>query len=530
MTRPFRAPDFQELFRWVPGLYLVLEPDFTIVAVSDAYLHATMTKRDDVLGRGIFEVFPDNPDDPLADGARNLRASLERVIKKQIADRMDVQKYDIRRPSEEGGGFEERYWSPLNSPVLGVNGKLTHIIHQADDVTELVHLRRQGKEQEQVKRDLHESREVQAALKEADRRKDEFLAMLAHELRNPLASICSSIELLGMIDDKDEMEWAKGVAKRQVSHLSRLIDDLLDVARIRRGKIGLKTQPLNLSPILSSAVEAVRPLLEERKHELNVMRAPGPLKLVADPLRLEQILVNLLMNAAKYTDAGGTILLSAAAVGDEVIIKIRDNGSGIPLELLPHIFDLFVQGDRGIARSEGGLGIGLTLVQKLVDMHGGSISAQSEGMGKGSEFTVRLPAIKEAAALKVTPPTGAPHVARPGARVLIVDDNLDTLATLSKLLTLLGYAVQTAEDGETAISVAREQPPEVALLDIGLPGMDGYELARRLRQDERSKNALLIAITGYGQEEDRRRSKSAGFDHHLVKPVDSNALVSLIHG
>ena len=203
MTRPFRAPDFQELFQGAPGLYLVLEPDLTIVAVSDAYLRATMTKRNDILGRGLFEVFPDNPDDPLADGTRNLRASLERVIKNQIADRMDVQKYDIRRPSEEGGGFEERYWSPLNSPVIGASGKLTHIIHQAEDVTELVHLRRQEAEQEQVKRDLLESREVQAALKEADRRKDEFLAMLAHELRNPLASICTSIELIGRLDNKE---------------------------------------------------------------------------------------------------------------------------------------------------------------------------------------------------------------------------------------------------------------------------------------------------------------------------------------
>ena len=295
-----------------------------------------------------------------------------------------------------------------------------------------------------------------------------------------------------------------------MKHLGRLIDDLLDVSRITRGKISLRNEALNLSPIVSSAVETVRPLIEDRKHELNVSLSPGALRLRGDPLRLEQILVNLLTNAAKYTDAGGRIWLTASREPNDVVVKIRDTGVGLTPELLPRIFDLFAQGDRSAARSEGGLGIGLTLVKSLVELHGGSVTARSEGAGKGSEFTVRLPALEHRDAVTTRPTKSLPRVAGPSSRVLVVDDNKDTAVGVSKLLKLLGHDVRIAHDGHTAVEVARSHHPEVVLLDIGLPGMDGYEVVKRLRTEECCKDALIIAVSGYGQEDDIRRSRAPG--------------------
>jgi signal transduction histidine kinase len=377
-----------------------------------------------------------------------------------------------------------------------------------------------------IGRDITEQKRIEAERQEADRRKDEFLAMLAHELRNPLASINTAAQLFGSLETEENLEWAKEVVQRQVKHLARLIDDLLDVSRITRGKISLRKEPLNLSPVVSSAVEAVRPLIEERRHELSVTHT-GTLRLEADPLRLEQILVNLLTNAAKYTDAGGHIGLTARREGADIVIKVRDTGVGISRELLPRVFDLFVQGDRTMARSEGGLGIGLTLVKSLVEMHGGTITAMSEGPGTGSEFTVRLPEFHGGARETVKPTRVLPLVAHQGSRVLVVDDNADTARGVSRLLRLLGHDVQTTYDGPTAIELARSYQPEVVLLDIGLPGMDGYAVVKQLRKEDCCKNALIVAVSGYGQEEDRRRSREAGFDQHLIKPVDYDALMSV---
>jgi PAS domain S-box-containing protein len=378
-----------------------------------------------------------------------------------------------------------------------------------------------------IGRDITQQKLLEAERAEADRRKDEFLAMLAHELRNPLSSINNAVQLFGRLETEEELLWAKEVVLRQVKHLARLIDDLLDVSRITRGKIGLRKEPLNLSPVVSSAVEAVRPLLEERKHELSVSLINGGLRLDADPLRLEQILVNLLTNAAKYTDAGGRISLTARHVGKDVVITVRDSGMGISSELLTRVFDLFAQGDRTMARSEGGLGIGLTLVQKLVEMHGGTVAAASDGAGKGSEFTVRLPALEEPAVQGTSQRKNLPRVARQSSRVLVVDDNIDTATGLARFLKLLGHDVRVAYDGPTAIEVARAHSPEIILLDIGLPGMDGYEVVMRLREEECCRDSLIIAASGYGKDEDRRRSREAGFDHHLVKPVDLDALMNL---
>jgi PAS domain S-box-containing protein len=377
-----------------------------------------------------------------------------------------------------------------------------------------------------IGRDITQQKRIEVERLEADRRKDEFLAMLAHELRNPLASINNAVQLFGKLETEEDLEWAKEIVGRQVKHLARLIDDLLDVSRITRGKIGLKKEAINLSPVVHSAVEAAQPLIDERKHELSVSLI-GTLRLEADPVRLEQILVNLLTNAAKYTDAGGRIGLTARHEGTDIVISVRDTGIGISRSLLPRVFDLFIQGDRTMARSEGGLGIGLTLVKSLVEMHGGSATAASDGPGRGSEFIVRLPALHSAPKKPARPVMNLPRAVRQGSRVLVVDDNVDTARGVSKLLKLLGHDVQTAYVGPSAIKLAHTYKPEVILLDIGLPGMDGYAVVKQLRNEECCRDALIVAVSGYGQDEDRRRSREAGFDQHLVKPVDDDALMSV---
>ena len=376
------------------------------------------------------------------------------------------------------------------------------------------------------KRLEQELRSRLAELAENDRRKDEFLAMLAHELRNPLAAISTAVQLTAPFGDSEQSEWSMEVINRQIKHLARLIDDLLDVSRITRGKIRLRKETVDIAPILKSAVETVRSLLDERKHELTMAVTPGTLRLEADPTRLEQILSNLLSNAAKYTDNGGHIWLSADREGHDIVIRVRDTGIGLAPEKLPQIFELFVQGDRSLARSEGGLGIGLTLVRSLTEMHGGSVTAASEGPGKGSEFTIRLSAA-------VRPETSAGQAEPPGpgevhSRVLVVDDNLDLARGLARLLKLIGHEVRMVHDGPSALEAARSFRPDVVLLDIGLPGMDGFHVARLLRAEDCGRDARIIAISGYGHEEDRRRSREAGFDHYLVKPIDYRSLVPLL--
>ncbi len=374
-----------------------------------------------------------------------------------------------------------------------------------------------------LERELHKR---VAELDETGHRKDEFLAMLAHELRNPLAAITTAVQLSAMSGVQDQIDWSMEVINRQVKHLTRLIDDLLDVSRITRGKVQLRKEQIDAYPVINGALEAIRPLIRQRNHELIVSLQPG-LRLDADPTRLEQILVNLLTNAAKYTESGGTIWFTAGREGNDIVIKVRDTGIGIPPEKLPQMFELFAQGDRSLARSEGGLGIGLTLVRSLAEMHGGSATATSEGPGKGSEFLVRLPAVAARAEEIPGLPAKTPQAIAHRARILIVDDNVDMVRGLVKLLELLGHDVQTAYDGPTAIETARVHRPEFVLLDLGLPGMDGYQVATRLRQEQGSQD-VIIAVTGYGREDDRCRSREAGFDHHLVKPIDHTVLVALI--
>jgi signal transduction histidine kinase len=395
--------------------------------------------------------------------------------------------------------------------------------------------------------EIAERARIAQALKEADRHKDEFLAMLAHELRNPLAPIHNAIELMRMkpLDDP-QLNWARDVIARQLTSLTRLVDDLLDVSRITRGKINLTRQVVELDGLISRAVETVHPLFDERSHQLTLELPDAGVTVFGDPTRLTQAIANVLGNAAKYTDKGGQISLSATVRQDDVEIHVRDNGIGIRPDLLPHVFELFTQLDRDEGRTQGGLGIGLALVQRLVQMHGGEVSAVSDGPGKGSEFVIRLPRLHAEdepaevpsdlpadlvsandVAAAVAPLVSA-SAARMVRRILIADDNNDALESLATLLQLSGHEVFTATNGGTALQSAERHLPEVALLDIGMPLLDGYEVAKRIRAQPWGQRITLVALTGWGQDSDRRRSREAGFDSHLVKPLDLETLTDLL--
>ncbi len=356
-------------------------------------------------------------------------------------------------------------------------------------------------------------------LAEADRRKDEFLAMLAHELRNPLAPVRNAVQILqAMRGDDPVVARLTEMLSRQVRHMAHMVDDLLDVSRITRGKVDLRKEHVLLADAVARAVEVARPLIDGRRHELSVSVPADPILLDADPTRLTQILGNLLNNAAKYTEDGGHIWISAIRFGSDVVIRVRDTGIGLAPEMISRVFDLFTQANRTLDRSQGGLGIGLTLVRSLVEMHGGTVSAESEGMGRGSEFVVRLPALADHTNESEVQKTRTPAVAA-SRRLLIVDDNVDSAESMAELLALVGHEVRIAHDGPAALREAEAHKPDVILLDIGLPRMNGYEVVRRIREDLDLQNATLIAMTGYGQDEDRRKTHEAGFDHHLVKPV-----------
>jgi signal transduction histidine kinase len=445
--------------------------------------------------------------------------------------------------------LKRRELQELNHNLAQANERLAeaNTTLQAEKTRELETLnrilQRANQELESANRSLQtevtERARVELALKEADRHKDEFLAMLAHELRNPLAPIHNAVQLMHRTSVTDPLlSWSRDVIGRQLAHLTRLVDDLLDVSRITRGKINLNKEVIQLDTLVARTVETVQPSLEERGHTLSVEIPTGILAILGDPTRLMQAIGNVLSNAAKYTEPGGRITLSAAQVGSEVEIRVRDNGIGIPADLLPMIFNLFTQLDSTSGLSQSGLGIGLALVQRLVEMHGGSVTAHSDGLGRGSEFLIRLPLfIRETAetdrqldtlsALE-QPMTNAEGTARTQRRILVADDNNDALESLATLLQLSGHEVYTAANGAVALESAEQHRPEVVLLDIGMPKLDGYEVARRIRSQPWGRRITLVALTGWGQDSDRRRSQEAGFDSHLVKPLDLDKLTELL--
>jgi PAS domain S-box-containing protein len=482
-----------------PDLVYVFGLDHRFVYANEALLLMWGRTREQAIGNNCLEL-----------GYEPWHAAMhDREIEQVVAT-----KKPIRGEVPFTGTQGRRIYDYIFVPVIGSDDEVVAVAGTTRDVTE-----RQQAEQA--------IREQSEQLRLNDRRKDEFLAMLAHELRNPLSAVGNAVTVLKMSDEAEHQDFAKEVIERQVRQLARLIDDLLDVSRITTGKIRLRRDLVDAGSILRQAVETVRPLMTERNHKLVVDLREQVLPLRADSTRIEQVVVNLLTNAAKYTPNGGEIRLTAWLEDDKILIEVKDNGIGISPEILPEMFHLFAQGERSIARSEGGLGIGLTIVEKLAELHGGSVDASSGGIGLGSTFTVRLPAANNPAT-----PTKADDLSQSqrqsGSRILVVDDNTDTARGLARLLKLIGNEVRIANDGPSAIQVARELRPDFVLLDIGLPGMDGYQVASVLREDPCCRNALIIAISGYGQAEDRRRSLAAGFDHHLVKPVDFDSLVSLI--
>lgn len=432
-------------------------------------------------------------------------------------------------PVEDCAGFqvlkEGRTLSNCEDYFIRRDGSFFDVVYSSaplksgDDISGLV----------VVFRDITANRRTEKALREGDQRKNEFLAMLAHELRNPLAPILNAVHLLRVGNpEAATLEWARALIERQVRQMTRLVDELLDISRISSGTITLQKKTAELVKIMVEAVETSRPLIDARKHTLTAVLPEHPLWLEADATRLIQVVTNLLNNAAKYTAEGGRISLTADAEREQVILRVQDSGMGIAADMLPRVFDLFAQADRSLAHTQGGLGVGLTLVRKIVDLHGGTVEAFSEGLGRGSTFTVRLPLAPTTTPSLNVPPDVDNAAADGHHRVLVVDDNVDAAESVAMLLQLNGHDVRTAHDGSSALGIAATWQPEVVLLDIGLEGLDGYEVARRMRNSPELGSLVLVAVTGYGQDEDRRRSKEAGFDHHLVKPVDPNTLNSLL--
>ena len=397
------------------------------------------------------------------------------------------------------------------SPVLGPEGDVEVVVGVTRNVTERTR--------------------AEEALREMDRQKNAFLAQLAHELRNPLAPIRNAARIFRLKQSAEhDLLWASEVIDRQVDHLTRLIDDLLDVSRISRNRLELRRQRIELQEVVRGAVEISKPTLDQNGHRLEQDLCAEPVYLIADMARLTQALMNLIINAAKYTDGGGLIQVIGRREGGEAVLRVRDNGIGIEPESVPKLFEMFYQAPAAAERSQGGLGIGLSLVKSVVELHGGSVAAHSEGAGKGAEFVLRVPALAPTAPRSEAAPALPPSSAMPSGarRVLVVDDNEDGADSLAMFLQIGGHEVKTAYDGEEAIATAESFKPEVVLLDIGMPRLNGYEACRRIRQSEWGRDMVLIAQTGWGQDEDRRRTREAGFDQHLIKPVDPVALMRIV--
>ncbi|HEV7241753.1 MAG TPA: ATP-binding protein [Thermoanaerobaculia bacterium] len=510
-------PDFRLLFESAPGLYLVLDCDFQIVAVSDAYLAATMTQRDAIVGRGLFEVFPDNPGDPEATGTRNLRASLETVLRTGKPHAMAVQKYDIRRPASGGGEFEERYWSAMNAPVLA-GGRLTHMIHRVEDVTDFVLL---GQRED----DLRASAEI---LRDAIRGKDEFIAVVSHELRTPMTSILGWARMLalGGLDESLQREALDSI-ERSIRAQAKLIEDLLDDARIASGKLQLDRRTIDLAAIVAEAMLLIRPLAETKRITLSIDVTPDRYDAEGDPVRIQQVISNIVGNAIKFTPRSGRIVVQLRRDGSAALIEISDTGRGISSSLLPYVFDRFRQASRPADDRQGGLGLGLAIARELVEMHGGSIHAASDGDGRGSTFTVRLP-VREAA-VEASDFVGRDRTSRlsalprlDGIRVLIVEDDSDNRNVLAAAIRQCGGDVRSTDTAAAALGLIGDWTPMVLISDIALPDLDGCSLLARLRSllPGHAPAMSALALTVLGRSDEHARIIAAGFDVLRQKPID----------
>jgi PAS domain S-box-containing protein len=496
--------------------------DFRIEYVNAAACENNLMQKQDQVGRLLCEILPAHRESGLFDEYCAVVETGEPLIRETVTyeDEYTEDEYTRRRLKRS---FD------IRAAKLGDG-----FIAAWRDVTERKRTEQAAQESgERARAQAEELTALMNVLSETDQRKDEFLAMLAHELRNPLAPICNAARVMRRLAPPgSQLQQMLEVIERQTDQLTRLVDDLLDVSRISQGKITLRKEKIDLLTVVGRAVETSRPLIDAGGHRLTVSLPSESPRLEGDLTRLAQVISNLLNNAAKYTEKGGNIWLTAEVLDGEVLLRVKDDGIGIPAVVLPRVFDLFVQADRGLDRAQGGLGIGLTLVKNIVGMHGGAVRALSAGPGQGSEFVVHLPVLAEPAypaRAEATDPLVAGESRKASARrILVVDDNVDSAESMALLLGMEGQDVRTAYDGPGAIEVAGTFQPHVVLLDIGLPGMNGHEVAVHLRERLEMRKTVLIALTGYGQLEDRQRSMDAGFDHHLTKPIDYERLGALI--
>ena len=485
------------LFEQAPGIFAVLRgPRHVFEIANESYLQ--LIGRRELIGKPAREALPEVADQGFFELLDQVYQSGQPFVGHAVP---------VRVQREASAPLEERFVDFVYQPIRGPKGDVEGIFVEGSDVT----MRKR----------------VEDELRAANRQKDQFLAMLAHELRNPLAPITTAAQLLqrGNLDPQ-RARHASDIIVRQAEHMTDLVNDLLDVSRVTRGLAEIEKEDLDVAAIVHGAIEQVRPLLDLKRHELRLELWQQPLHVSGDRTRLVQVVSNILNNAAKYTPAGGRIILRVSSEGGEAVIAVCDNGQGIEPQVLPYIFDLFTQAERTPDRSQGGLGIGLALVKSLVALHGGRVAAHSEGPNMGSEFVIRLPLLPGSGEHKALAPRE--HAMDGAVRVLVVDDNADAAQMLATLLEAHGHLVSVEYDGTGGLARALRERPEVMLLDIGLPDMDGHELARRLRASPDTANAMLVALTGYGQSEDRERARQAGFDRHLVKPADLSELLGIL--
>jgi signal transduction histidine kinase len=527
-------PDFRTLFEALPGLYLALDTELRIVAASDEFLAATMTKRDRIVGRGIFEVFPDNPDDPKASGVSKLSASLNRVRRERVPNAMAIGKYDIPRPEEEGGGFEKRFWSPKNLPVLDESGQLVYIIHRVEDVTEFVRLMDKRTEQEvEIYLRTQELQQLNEQLQAADQAKNEFLSRMSHELRTPLAAIMGFSELFALADlDEKKSEWAATLL-RAGKHLLQLVDEVLDISRIEAGELSISVEPVAVAPLLADAMEMIQPMADGRRVTLRDPEIQDGCSYVrADTQRLKQVLINLLSNAVKYNREGGEVEISAKREGSDWIrIGVTDTGPGIDPDSFEKLFTPFERLDAG-ADVEG-TGLGLALSRSLVEAMHGSLTVSSTP-GEGSTFTVELPMGEPAAVVAAAEERdGEELVAKRSydgeRRLLYVEDTVANIRLVEEILSARpSVRLLPAGMGSLGIELATEHRPDLVLLDLHLPDLGGAEVLARLRADERTRDIPVVVLSADATDRTPGPLLEAGAQAYLTKPIGVRELLEVV--